>query len=580
MNASEQILQYVQHATQEAKRAEAVYDSAAEYIEFKSSSTISLNSGNAVSKVAEIASLSRNACEELYSSYQSLVRYLDEKCRPLIAEGADTHSVKELLELIKWLNSESNIGTNFSASLNGTDYGDMFNVQYSPTMENRMIQKYWETTYSSMPGTAEEDKAYSKKKEEERLAKIEARKKQLELERQRQQEERERARIEEENIELKRISDEEALNQKLAQLRPLYVAADRIITAGSYLLTHSAMVIREDETIFTVTNSDRKAPTWKNAVQIITNGELTLGLLSDGSVQVSGDASAHRMIRATMFSNIKKIAMGEQYIVGLGNDGKVQITGESLNGHPNSTVKGPMYWDDIDDIYCGSHTVIGKRKDGSLTAVEYNYYGRSDEARISKEWDGCIDLDVTNAGNEGAIALLSNGKASVWGKMSSPKKINQKAGIVKVKAINNRAVAIYHDGTVVMDGMDKTDRIANGFNKFIEDNKLNGRVLAVNGNGDVAVILTTDGQLYIYNFNMFGKLQTGKVKMDTPVLTNWKKTLDRFINVAKYERERQEREERIAAERRAKGVCQYCGGEFKKVFLGYKCVACDRRKDY
>lgn len=40
MNASERILQYVEHAWAEAKKSENRYDNAAEMIEFKSSSTI------------------------------------------------------------------------------------------------------------------------------------------------------------------------------------------------------------------------------------------------------------------------------------------------------------------------------------------------------------------------------------------------------------------------------------------------------------------------------------------------------------------------------------------------------------
>ena len=54
---------------------------------------------------------------------------------------------------------------------------------------------------------------------------------------------------------------------------------------------------------------------------------------------------------------------------------------------------------------------------------------------------------------------------------------------------------------------------------------------------------------------------------------------------AREEKERQERErleqQRLALEkeRREKGVCQHCGGDFKGLFIK-KCAACGRRKDY
>ena len=45
------------------------------------------------------------------------------------------------------------------------------------------------------------------------------------------------------------------------------------------------------------------------------------------------------------------------------------------------------------------------------------------------------------------------------------------------------------------------------------------------------------------------------------------------------ERLRQE-EEKLRADRRAQGVCQYCGGKIKKTLFGEKCVECKKRKDY
>ena len=39
-------------------------------------------------------------------------------------------------------------------------------------------------------------------------------------------------------------------------------------------------------------------------------------------------------------------------------------------------------------------------------------------------------------------------------------------------------------------------------------------------------------------------------------------------------------EEAKRADRRKKGVCQYCGGSFKKALFGMKCTDCKKRKDY
>ena len=39
-------------------------------------------------------------------------------------------------------------------------------------------------------------------------------------------------------------------------------------------------------------------------------------------------------------------------------------------------------------------------------------------------------------------------------------------------------------------------------------------------------------------------------------------------------------EERRRADRRQNGLCQYCGGTFKKVLFGMKCTSCGTKKDY
>ena len=46
------------------------------------------------------------------------------------------------------------------------------------------------------------------------------------------------------------------------------------------------------------------------------------------------------------------------------------------------------------------------------------------------------------------------------------------------------------------------------------------------------------------------------------------------------EAEEKEREEKQRAEYKAQGVCQHCGGAFKKTLFGIKCVNCGTKKDY
>ena len=151
MDASKEILEVVERVKKDAEQAEKAFDTQNDELTRKSSRSIDLFGGSASSQVVEIASMAREACDSLYASLQTLVKITDEECRPLLAQGADTQAVKEALELIKWLNSESAVGANFTGSLNGANLGDIVSAKYVPTMESKMIQAYWESKYASMP---------------------------------------------------------------------------------------------------------------------------------------------------------------------------------------------------------------------------------------------------------------------------------------------------------------------------------------------------------------------------------------------------------------------------------------------
>ena len=170
MTASEQMQQYVRDARESAKRAEREYDDAEVRIQRKSSQNIDLFGGSASRQVADIAAMCRKACENLYASYQMNVTMLDRNCRPLLAQDPDAEAVKAVADLIAWLNSESEIENNFSASFNSASLGDVANVRFFPSLENRMIEKFWIQKYHEMPEYIEAEKKRIEKQEAARQA--------------------------------------------------------------------------------------------------------------------------------------------------------------------------------------------------------------------------------------------------------------------------------------------------------------------------------------------------------------------------------------------------------------------------
>jgi len=67
----------------------------------------------------------------------------------------------------------------------------------------------------------------------------------------------------------------------------------------------------------------------------------------------------------------------------------------------------------------------------------------------------------------------------------------------------------------------------------------------------------------------------GMIKDGTPL----DKCMDILSKAAK-EEEKLQQEEQLRADRRAKVLCQHCGGELEKKLFGWKCKSCGKKKDY
>lgn len=179
--ATNKIELMIERTRERAKQAEKRFDMSTDLIQKKASHSIDLFAGSAVSQVSDIAAESRKACDDLYASYQSLIVSLDEYCRPLLAEKPDASAVKNIAELMRWLNDESEIENNFTASLNGSSLGGVASGRYYASVECKMIQRYWEDKYHDMPEVIEAEEK-NKKAEAVRRAEMEEKRKEQEKE--------------------------------------------------------------------------------------------------------------------------------------------------------------------------------------------------------------------------------------------------------------------------------------------------------------------------------------------------------------------------------------------------------------
>lgn len=181
--ATDSILAEVKKAKSKASSAESLFISRNRSIQTKASSSIDLFGGYATSRVVEIQSDVREACDDLYTTYQTLVETLDGMCRPLLDFSPGGEAIKAVADAIRYFNEESEIESNFTASFNGSNLGNVANTKYVPSISNKMIQKFWESKYAESPYAIEYEKNRRKEAEEARIRREAERKKQEEQKR-------------------------------------------------------------------------------------------------------------------------------------------------------------------------------------------------------------------------------------------------------------------------------------------------------------------------------------------------------------------------------------------------------------
>jgi hypothetical protein len=162
LQATETIWAEIRKAKSAASAAEQLFDRRSNSIQAKASRGIDLFGGNATGRVADIAADATTACNDLYTTYQTLVETLDAVCRPLLTYAPEAAAIKAVRDMILFLNEESKIECDFTASLNSSRLGHVASSKYLPSLSNQKIQKFWETTYSTNRHCVEHERQQQK----------------------------------------------------------------------------------------------------------------------------------------------------------------------------------------------------------------------------------------------------------------------------------------------------------------------------------------------------------------------------------------------------------------------------------
>lgn len=542
MSATDILLSCVENAKNEYERAEADYNCQVEIVQIKSSSNIDLFDGKSTRKVADIARTVREACDDFYASCQASVRILDEKCRTLLDQNPSTEAIIAVSETIKWLNDESEIGSNFSGSFNGMSLGDLVSVSYFPSMESKMIQKYWEATASALPDYKEGMQIYINKKAEAKKRKREekeAEEKRLKEKELREKAQKQKKEEKEKNERLLRIANSaEKTNDKREYLRP----AQRIIGASNYAFAY----VQSDGTVclyesFISFNSEYKdVSRFKDIKSVVCTDNGVVGLRYDGRcISTNPGKDDYSNIRAVnSWSDIDEIAAGQYHVIGLKKDGT--CVGNSIN------------WSNIKAIACGDSFSLALTNEGTI-----KYAGEKD-AKDAESWK---DIAIIGAGGSGAIGITNNGEIRTAGEVDVNAMLYAE-NVVQVVVCKGCGYALQANGDVI-GGTSKQYEIKKNHAMVVERNAV--AIFA----GESLYILKEDGTIT----TKFSRVNSWvKLPSNLKILDSYSEHLNGIK-----EREKINKQKEVW---RNTGVCQYCGGTFKKTIFSNKCISCGKSKDY
>lgn len=350
---------------------------------------------------------------------------------------------------------------------------------------------------------------------------------------------------------------------------------------------------------------------------ILAVGEYhAIGLKSDGTVQVVGKDEYNRCA-VGQWRNIVAVAVSDNHTIGLKEDGTVAATAHTGNfGSWDDRVKNGYVgqcdvndWKDVKAIAAGKKHTLGLKSDGTVVATHFMGKRNDNDGQCQvSEWTDIVAIaahDFISLGlkSDGTVVTTWNNLVSDQNKVDFRTRISAWQDVVEIAVSRSHVVGLKSDGTVVAEAYvdaygacevgEWTDIISVAAGEcFTVGLKADGTVVATEwkfnpkyyyGSCDVSewsnIVAIAAGKEHTFGLRADG---TVLVAGEPPFFKyldaakQWKL----FNNMNTLEQERQKaKEDLIASERRATGLCQHCGGPLKGLF-SKKCTNCGKAKDY
>ena len=588
--AEKQMLALVEETLEKARKASAAYELEADEVQKLAGSTnINLLGSSVRQDTSRIVEAAVNACDALYSAYQALIPTLDGGCRPLLAQNPGAKAVKAVAGTIAWLNDESEIENNYAINFNGANLGNAVKAKYIPNPVNRAIQGFWEAEYAKLQNHSEAESFWTdlldEHKEKALKAEQAARRKavddtlkMMECRAEARESVKKQQAVEEEERRKRYVEQSDQILDRLEYFRP---AKDLLCfnESGYAFLSGGRITVNAMFTGASAEDSPRDTSAMSNLCGVAVNNVCVFGLTREGNVVIS------KLEKKTMekygytvcagWRGIKKIACTDRCVVGLRYDGTCVGTrfksGEYFTYYGEGSVSD---WRDVEDIVCGGHFTAGLRADGTVCYAGTTTDKASDLAKC-KSWR---DIILLKADYNQLIGLKKNGTLVQIGNWNlSP--LSAAKDIVDITMMSGDIMALQADGDLVIPKK-----------AFLTNEKVGYAVssvkdaLAINRGTFGLFILKKNGNLEKH-FYVSGDLSPfsrspdieGRLFQD---YDSFQKAEKKRLQEQK-EADRQHREEEaLRADRRAKNLCQHCGGILEKKLFGWKCKSCGQRKDY
>ena len=577
------ILAKVDSVLEKARKAGAEYEVSEMQIQQRvSRTTINISHQSSLNDLRDIVRSCASACDKLYLAYQNLIHELDSELRGFLSQKPGAYAIKAVAGTIAWLNEESRIQNNYAAQFDGIDLGQLVRKEYLPRPESLDTERYWKAQYNALPDKGDAEARWSEKlREHKRLAAEEERKARddrRKVERETRDliksfKEDEKAKVDRE-LEKKRKEFQSrytAIRERMDYNRPakdlLFFRAFNYgyVTAGgtpriNYDENHVGCVVRR----------------MHDLKQIVVLSVGVVGLDKDGRCQLSNiDADAqkkHGLSACTRWRNVKKIdaCNASNQVIGLLEDGHCVATMPDYD----TGVQRVSAWSDIVDIVCDRYYAAGLRKDGSVLISGTG----SIPDNLRKIYSGQKDiLAIFNYNTWYFAALKADG--TILPDIPELKEPAMSAKDVVAIARNSHGpVFLQADGTVIA-----TKEHSGGWGGQKTEGypvtQLKNVVSIYAGEHDFAA-LSEDGYFRVYDDY---RREAYALNKDAPIFRSYREYVREIREKEREEQEHLEKlqqEEQLRADRRAKNLCQHCGGELRKSLFGWKCADCGKRKDY